>query len=47
MDEFWPQQSPPASRSPTDGTRVWLSQVGHLIQDVACDECLGHLPSLD
>ena len=28
--------------SPTDGIRVWPSQGGHLIQRVACDECLGY-----
>ncbi len=32
---------PPRGPSPTDGVRVWPSQVGHLIQDVAREECLG------
>jgi len=35
----------PVGPSPTDGIRVWPSQSGHLIQHVACDERLGHLPS--
>ena len=36
----------PAQRpSPTDAVRLWPAKVGHLIQDVAGEQCLGRLPS--
>ena len=40
-----PERSRPRGLSSADGVRVWPSQVGHLIQDVARDEHLGLLPS--
>ena len=30
---------------PTDAVRLWPAQGGHLIQEVAREECLGHSPS--